>query len=340
MNDEKVTDHHAIIITGDLNSSLTNDEQVIYDMIVVRFKESFLESSQEEGMTVEFCLDEDHVFVWKGQRTKFLGWKAVQKEDNKEDEQELTIVDTFPKIEEGISYNLIDCQISEHKTKAKPIYTEASLLSAMENAGKEVEDKNSRKAMSDCGIGTPATRASIIETLILRDYITRNKKQLIPTEKGLAVYNIIKDKKIANAEMTGVWELSLSLIETGKLRIEDFEKDIITYTSQICDELLDLDDGSSLNKYTSYTCPKCNQESIAVYSKVASCRNENCDFHIFRHLCGYQLSESNIKDLLEKRKTAMLKGLVSKAGKKFNARLILKEDLTTTLEFDTKNKKK
>ena len=114
---------------------------------------------------------------------------------------------------------LVSAEITEHKTKPKPLYTEATLLSAMENAGKEIEDAESKKAMAACGIGTPATRANIIETLILRDYIRRDKKAIIPTEKGLAVYEIVKDKKIANAEMTGAWELALAAIEAGRCHL-------------------------------------------------------------------------------------------------------------------------
>ena len=108
----------------------------------------------------------------------------------------------------------------------------------MQNAGKEVEDAESKKAMAECGIGTPATRANIIETLILRDYIRRDRKSIIPTEKGLAVYEIVKDKKIANAEMTGNWELALAAIEAGQMPAEKFAQGINSYVGTICEELL------------------------------------------------------------------------------------------------------
>ncbi|ERK03341.1 DNA topoisomerase, partial [Hoylesella pleuritidis] len=225
-------------------------------------------------------------------------------------------------------------EITEHKTKPKPLYTEATLLSAMENAGKDVEDAESKKAMAECGIGTPATRANIIETLILRDYIRRNKKAIIPTEKGLAVYEIVKDKKIANAEMTGSWELALAAIEAGQMPAEKFAQGINSYVGTICEELLAL--APQVQKsYPTYHCPKCGNESVGIYTKVAKCRHEGCDFHIFREVCGMLLTEDNIRDLITTGRTPVLKGLTSKAGKKFNARLVLNGDYTTSFEFES-----
>ena len=202
----------------------------------------------------------------------------------------------------------------------------------MENAGKEVEDAESKKAMAECGIGTPATRANIIETLILRDYIRRDKKAIIPTEKGLAVYEIVKDKKIANAEMTGSWELALAAIEAGKMPSDKFSQGINSYVSTICEELLSLT--PEQKSYPVYRCPKCGQQSVGIYAKVAKCRHETCGFHVFREVCGIHLSEDNIRDLISSGRTPILKGLTSKAGKKFNARLVLGEDYATSFEFE------
>ena len=202
----------------------------------------------------------------------------------------------------------------------------------MENAGKEVEDAESKKAMAECGIGTPATRANIIETLILRDYIRRDRKSIIPTEKGLAVYEIVKDKKIANAEMTGSWELALAAIEAGQMPAEKFAKGINSYVGTICEELLALSPQVQ-KSYPTYRCPKCGQQSVGIYAKVAKCRNEGCDFHVFREICGTLLTEDNIRDLITTGRTPVLNGLTSKAGKKFNARLVLNEEYTTSFVF-------
>lgn len=340
VDNAKVTDHHAIIPTGETPFGLSTDEITIYQMAVNRFIEAFSSDSEEERMQVRFT-NGTNTFTWKACRQISLGWKVVQKgkeaeADKKEDSDE-HILSSLPNLTEGEVLSLVNADITEHKTKPKPLYTEATLLSAMENAGKEVENAESKNAMAECGIGTPATRANIIETLILRDYIRRDKKSIIPTEKGLAVYEIVKDKKIANAEMTGSWELALAAIEAGKMPSDKFAQGINSYVGTICEELLSL--SSEQKSYPVYRCPKCGQQSVGIYAKVAKCRHETCGFHVFREVCGILLSEDNIRDLISSGRTPILKGLTSKAGKKFNARLVLGEDYTTSFEFENKKGK-
>ncbi|MBW4899045.1 DNA topoisomerase 3 [Prevotella denticola] len=334
VDNTKVTDHHAIIPTGETPLGLSADETTIYQMVVTRFLEAFSPDSEEERMQVQFT-DDTNIFTWKACRQISLGWKAVHKEVKADDEEE--ILATLPNLAEGEYLPVLNAEITEHKTKPKSLYTEATLLSAMENAGKEVEDAESKKAIAECGIGTPATRANIIETLILRDYIRREKKTIVPTEKGLAVYEIVRDKKIANAEMTGSWELALAAIEAGQMPADKFAQGINSYVGTICEELLSL--ASEQKSYPTYRCPKCGSESVGIYAKVAKCRNKDCNFHIFREVCGTLLSEENIRDLLTTGRTPILNGLTSKAGKKFNARLILNEDYTTSFEFESRKGK-
>ena len=342
VDNAKITDHHAIIPTGETPSGLSADEATVYQMVVNRFVEAFSPNSEEERMLVRFT-DCTNTFTWKACRQISLGWKAVQKElvtdaEKKETENDDELVlPSLPDLTEGEVLPLVSAEITEHKTKPKPLYTEATLLSAMENAGKEVKEDDKRKAMAECGIGTPATRANIIETLILRDYIRRDKKSIIPTEKGLAVYEIVKDKKIANAEMTGSWELALAAIEAGKMPSDKFSQGINSYVGTICEELLSL--SSEQKSYPVYRCPKCGQQSVGIYAKVAKCRHETCGFHVFREVCGIHLSEDNIRDLISSGRTPILKGLTSKAGKKFNARLVLGEDYITSFEFENKKGK-
>ena len=309
-------------------------------MVANRFIEAFSPNSEEERMQVRFT-DGTNTFTWKAYRQISLGWKAVQKgkevEAEKKEDSDEQILSSWPTLTDGEILALVNADITEHKTKPKPLYTEATLLSAMENAGKEVKEDDKRKAMAECGIGTPATRANIIETLILRDYIRRDKKSIIPTEKGLAVYEIVKDKKIANAEMTGSWELALAAIEAGKMPSERFSQGINSYVGTICEELLSL--SSEQKSYPVYRCPKCGQQSVGIYAKVAKCRHETCGFHVFREVCGILLSEDNIRDLISSGRTPILKGLTSKAGKKFNARLVLGEDYITSFEFENKKGK-
>lgn len=341
VDNAKVTDHHAIIPTGETPLGMSADERTIYQMVVNRFIEAFSPDSGEERMQVRFT-DGTNTFTWKACRQISLGWKAVQKskevETEKEEDGKEQILSSLPSLMEGEVLPLVSAEITEHKTKPKPLYTEATLLSAMENAGKEVKEDDKRKAMAECGIGTPATRANIIETLILRDYICRDKKSIIPTEIGLAVYEIVKDKRIANAEMTGSWELALAAIEAGKIPSERFAQGINSYVETICEELLSL--SSEQKSYPVYRCPKCGQQSVGIYAKVAKCRHETCGFHVFREVCGIHLSEDNIRDLISSGRTPILKGLTSKAGKKFNARLVLKDDYTTTFEFEQNKKRK
>ena len=342
VDNTKITDHHAIIPTGETPSGMSADETTIYQMVVSRFIEAFSPDSEEERMLVRFT-DGTNIFTWKACRQISLGWKVVQKEQvtdaekkEKENDNE-QVLPSLPDLTEGEVLSLVSAEITEHKTKPKPLYTEATLLSAMENAGKEVKEDDKRKAMAECGIGTPATRANIIETLILRDYIRRDKKAIIPTEKGLAVYEIVKDKKIANAEMTGAWELALAAIEAGKMPSDKFAQGINSYVETICEELLSLT--PEQKSYPVYRCPKCGQQSVGIYAKVAKCRHETCGFHVFREVCGILLSEDNIRDLISSGRTPILKGMTSKAGKKFNARLVLGEDYATSFEFENKKGK-
>ena len=337
VDNSKVTDHHAIIPTGEPTDKLSADESIIYQMIHSRFIEAFSPNSEEERMQVQ-CSYGSQTYTWKACRVLSLGWKAVAKEKvvEQEGDDEEQMLSMLPSLVEGEVLSLHSADITSHKTKPKPLYTEATLLSAMEHAGKEVDDTESKRAMADCGIGTPATRANIIETLILREYIRREKKSIVPTEKGLAVYDIVKDQHIANAEMTGAWEVALAAIEAGSASSAQFNQRICEYTAQICEELLKL--SPPQKSYPSYHCPKCGKESVGIYAKIAKCRAEGCDFVIFREICGTFLSEDNLRDLITTKRTPILKGLVSKAGKKFNARLVLGDDFKTTFEFEGKKR--
>ena len=342
VDDSKVTDHHALLPTGEGNTQgLSSDEVAIYQMICIRFVEAFAPNAQEERMQIELT-DGTHRFVWRGKQILSQGWKAYtsQGEKTQSDESEETkeeLLAELPNVQEGENLPLDHGAITQHKTKPKPLFTEATLLSAMENAGREIADTDTRKAISDCGIGTPATRASIIETLLLRDFIRREKKTLLPTEKGLSVYGIVKDQRIANAEMTGNWELALSAIEAGKASAEDFSTRIKDYTAEICRELLALQIVQP--QYPTYRCPVCGKDTVGIFPKVAKCKSEGCDFHVFREICGVTLTEAQTKDLLTTKRTTLIKGFQNKAGKKFNAHLVLRGDGSTAFEFDNTTSK-
>jgi DNA topoisomerase-3 len=336
VNASKVTDHHALLITENTPNGLSQDEQTIYNSIAGRMLEAFSEKSSQEVQTVEFFAGE-YRFKMKNSRLLESGWRSVlnEKPQTDEDADELE-QNILPDFSEGETVPVTSHEITQHQTKPKPLYTEASLLSAMETAGKDIADETAKAAIKDCGLGTPATRAGIIETLILREYIVREKKNLVPTEKGLAVFEIVKDRKIADAEMTGNWEKALADIEAGKMNAETFHKGIEIYAGQICKELLAT--SVSVNRTPTLACPKCQSESLMLYPKVAKCKK--CDFLVFRELCGLMLSDEQIKALVTEKKTPLLKGLTAKSGKKFNARLVLNPDHTTSFAFDPKPNRK
>ena len=172
-------------------------------------------------------------FVAKGSIIRQAGWRAVYGKENGEENNKPEETAAIPDWKEGDTLALKAASITEGKTKPKPLHTEATLLSAMETAGKEIEDDALRQAMKDCGIGTPATRAAIIETLFKRGYMERCKKSLVPTEKGLALYSVVKAMRIADVAMTGEWEKELARIERGELPADDFRKEIEAYTREI-----------------------------------------------------------------------------------------------------------
>ena len=144
---------------------------------------------------------------------------------------------SLPKIKKGEELPILQKAFLEKQTKPKPLYNEASLLKALVTLGKEIEDEELQYAMKDSGLGTPTTRASIIETLITREYILREKRNLVPTHKGLAVYDVVKDQKIAQAELTGSWEKRLEEIRSGA-SVKDFKAEISEYTRSITNQLL------------------------------------------------------------------------------------------------------
>lgn len=259
----KVTDHHALLPTGVKPLLFAKEETTIYDMIVGRMLEAFSEKCIKDVTTVKAeCGGVE--FVAKGCIVKQAGWRSVYLE-----EQEET---ALPEWKEGDSLPIMGCSMTEGKTKPKPFHTEATLLAAMETAGKEIEDEEMRQAMKDCGIGTPATRAAIIETLLEREYIVRSKKFLAPTEKGLALYSIVKGMNIANVEMTGEWEAALAKIERGELPAEAFMRDIEAYTRKITTELLACDKLFG-HKDSGCCCPKCGNGNMQFYGKVVRCDN-------------------------------------------------------------------
>ena len=332
VNDGKVTDHHALIVTENLPGELSKDERAIYELVAGRMLEAFSGKCVKDVTTAMLSAG-DTGFTVKGAVMKTAGWRAVFSEQDTEDEDAATL----PPLQEGQTLPLSGVDLLEKQTKPKPLHTESSLLAAMENAGKELEDTELKASLKDAGIGTPATRAAIIETLFARQYIVREKKNLVPTDKGLAVYRIVKDKKIADVEMTGMWETALAKIEAGSMDADTFRKGIEVYAIQITAELLSVQ--LSFASGETCPCPKCGNGRILFYPKVAKCSNVDCTLTIFRSKCDKQLTDKQIVELVTKRKTGLIKGFKGKNGKAFDASLVLDEQFNVAFSFPEKKGK-
>ena len=333
VNDSKVTDHHALIITENLPGELSKDERAVYELVAGRMLEAFSGKCVKD-VTTALLSGGDTDFTVKGSVMKEAGWRAVFGEPETGGDEE---AGSLPPLQEGECLPLSGVDLLEKQTKPKPLHTESSLLAAMENAGRELEDAELKASLKDAGIGTPATRAAIIETLFARQYIVREKKNLVPTDKGLAVYGIVKDKKIADVEMTGMWETALAKIEAGSMDADTFRKGIEVYATQITAELLSV----QLSVATGETCPcpKCGSGRILFYPKVAKCSNVDCTLTIFRNKCDKQLSDKQIVELVTKHKTGLIKGFKGKNGKAFDASLVLDEQFNVGFSFPEKKAK-
>lgn len=336
VDDKKVTDHHALLVTDEKPGPMLKEQQNIYNMIAKRMVESFSEVCLKDITTV--IIDAQGVeLIAKGTVIRQYGWRLspdqieAPDEDKNTDDQDNENVQ-LPKLSAEEILEILSLELSERFTKAKPIHTEASLLKAMETSGKEIEDDEMRQAMKDCGLGTPATRAATIETLFQREYIKRDKKKLIPTDKGLTVYNLVKDRSIAKVTLTGKWEQKLEEMRANKVSYDVFMKHIKDYTAKITKELLQLRITLSHEEIKpqqkgKIKCPKCTPGQIHLYDKVAQCDHyaRGCDFKIWRTLHGVFLEEKEMKSLLENGSTSELKGVKNKDGQVVNAKLILRD---------------
>jgi len=243
VNAKKVTDHHAVLTTGETPRQLSKDQQAVYDLVAGRMLEAFHQDCIKE--ITKITVESGHKFIASGTVIGTPGWRAVFNEADEEKKEEENA--SLPKVKQGEDLPITEKNLLEKQTKPKPLYNEASLLKALETAGKEIDDEELRYAMKDSGLGTPATRAAIIETLIKRDYIMREKKSLLPTTTGLAVYNVVKDYRIAQAELTGNWEKRLEEIRSGA-SVTGFQEEIKAYTRTITQELLAAGKGMAIPK--------------------------------------------------------------------------------------------
>jgi DNA topoisomerase-3 len=298
IDDKKVSDHHAIIPTGNLPSTLPYQTQNVYESIVVRLIAAFYPSCVKELTTIDGSSNEKQ-FHAKGVRVITPGWTQLypKKADENKDKKVPSESQELPLFQKGESGPHIPF-IYEGKTKPPAHYNENALLGAMETAGKYVEDEALKEALKEKGIGTPATRASIIETLIKRRYIERDGKMLLGTELGRYLIALIQDPNLKSLELTGEWESKLKEIEKGKYSATEFMNGIAQFTRQLIM-------GSDIHKlnYAIYgECPKC-KSPIIKGKKGYGCSKwrEGCTFVLWKQYKDIELTEEQIRSLLQKK---------------------------------------
>jgi len=330
-DDKKVTDHHAIIPTG-IQVNLHYNQQLVYDIITRRFIGAFYPDS-EISNTAILAQAAEVPFKTTGKEILTKGWRIVfEKKENstKKELNQQSILPTFIEGEQGAHQP----SFVEKETKPPRNFSEASLLRAMETAGKQVDDDEMRELMKENGIGRPSTRASIIETLFRRKYIERKKKLVLPTQTGIDLINIIDNELLKSAELTGRWEKRLKEIERGKFNAGTFINNMKKMVDELVYEVRSNKNyikisHTEVNKkplqkkavpkklVTNRICPKCNTGQLLKGSKAFGCSNYNnsCDFLMPFQFLGKKISENQLLRLLDKKTTSNLKGFKTETGK-------------------------
>ena len=330
VDERKVTDHHALITTGIAPEGLSEAETAVYTLIAGRMLEAFSPYCEKEMLLME-CRLEGMDFRSKGSTVVSPGWRGIfgRKEDWEDDEPETD--EGTAVFAEGDTVPVSGFGLARKKTVPRPLYTEATLLAAMETCGREIADEQAREAVKELGIGTPATRAAIITTLFKRDYIARSGKSIVPTEKGLHIYEAVKDMLVADVSLTGSWENALAQIERHTLDPETFMASIRDYTRKATGEILKLSLPAA--PVRTFTCPKCKTGHVILRGRTAKCDNEGCGLLVFRKFLNKELTDQHLEQLFSSGSTRLIKGFKGKKGIAFDAALAFDAGFNLTLSF-------
>lgn len=350
-DDEKITDHHAIIPTGKNPAGLTSQEQKIFDAVARRFIAAFYPDSIVSNTTVLGKVKEVK-FKATGKQILEKGWRELYpREENKEAEEKKE-TQLIPEFEEGES-GPHQPELQEKETKPPKHYTEATLLRAMETAGKQVDDEELRQLMKENGIGRPSTRAAVIETLFRRYYVTRSKKSLIPTTTGIQLIGTIRNELLKSVELTGIWEKKLRQIEKGEYEQSTFLSEMKEMVTTLVSDVR-LESGKSISVEGQKTkskkspgkkpatagklknrpaptepvqCPKCGLGKIIKGNKAYGCSEfrQGCNFVVSFTIEGKKLTEKQIFSLIQKGKTGILSGFTSN-GEKTKGQIVLDKE--------------
>ena len=322
----KISDHFAIIPTLQTPKHLNEAEQKLYDMVVRRFLAVFYPAAEYLQTTRITRVEEQH-FKTEGRVLQNPGWLAVYGRTAGEDAQNL------PAIEPNEKVAVLEVSEQAHQTKPPPRYTEATLLSAMEGAGKLVEDDDLREAMEAKGLGTPATRAATIEGLIREEYINREGRELVPTPKAFSLLfalHMLHIVELASPELTGEWEHKLKLIEAGKLTREEFMDQIGELVRKVVGVIKHGEIPDVVYATVPAPCPKCGGVVQENYRKFQC---QKCDFSIWKVTSGREWSPEEVAELITKRVVGPLTGFRSRMGKPFAAVVRLTEELRPEFDF-------
>jgi len=344
VDDSKVTGHHALVPTAELSQQLwdamDDAHKKILGLVIVRMFQAFERDCQKELTLLTICAG-DVEFNIQGTKIIHTGWRRIfnDREDDDENEQKLPTLQESEIVQGDIS-------LYESKTRPPALFTERSLIAAMKNCGKDLEDQAIKKTLQNVeGIGRPATRSAIIETLLQRKYCIREKDKIIPTELGFGVYYLVKDFKISDPTLTAEWEQKLDEIASNQRSYPDFITECKAYTAEIVKEILSLKSETENLHHVSQRedilgmaiCPKCGKKTVKsfIYQKdgksvtAIGCRDKECTFTYFNpEICGKRLTEKQLYDLVQKGITGLVKGFVNKkSGKGFDRKVRFKDDL-------------
>lgn len=336
----KVSDHFAIIPTGSIPPrEMPEAEQKVFDMVARRFVAAFFPPAEFEVTTRITRVAED-AFKSEGRILIVPGWLAVygkkgveEAESQGEGGGKLLVAAT-----ENERASTLDAELNEQQTKPPPRYTEGTLLTTMETAGKFVDDEELAEAMSERGLGTPATRAAIIEGLIMDKYIERAGRDLFVSKKGLDLVDQITAigiDSLSSPELTGQWEYQLRLMEQDKLERPKFMREIRALTTQIVDRTKAFNKAAKERVYPDFkaTCPFCGGTSFKQTDEFYGCKTPDCKLRVYKHIANRDLSDDEIRALIEKRFIGPLEGFRSRKGQEFSASIEIKDDQKVSLVF-------
>lgn len=331
-NNSKISDHFAIIPTALTSAKLNEAEAKLYDLVMKRFLAIFFPAA-EYLITTRITRVENEPFKTDGKVLVNPGWQAVYGKMAKSDEQEETV--SLVAIKPGETVVTEDIEIASHQTRPPARFTEATLLSAMESAGKFVEDEELRAAMSAKGLGTPATRASIIEGLVLENYIQREGRELHPTAKAFSLITLLRGLKIPeliSPELTGNWEFQLRQIEQGHLKRGSFMEKIAEMTRHIVEQAKNHRGETISGDFAvlKTPCPKCGNVVHETYKKFQC---QSCDFALWKILAGRQFEVAEMETLITQHAVGPLQGFRSKMGQPFNAIIRLTDNFEMKFDF-------